>query len=85
MFRSRRGEPILKWTVLSRHLAGTMAGIGCGITRHQRLASKNSDFSFDKTSTDGMMLEDGIGKTSWLDLFIAFKKIIARTNKNASF
>ena len=34
--------------------------------------------TFDKTSTDGMMLEDGISKTSWLDLCIAFKKIIMR-------
>jgi len=37
---------------------------------------KNTEMTFDKTRTDGMMLEDGISKTSWLDLFIAFKKII---------
>lgn len=39
---------------------------------------KNTEMTFDKTSTDGMMLEDGISKTSWLDLCIAFKKIIMR-------
>ena len=39
---------------------------------------KNTELVFDKTNTDGMMLEDGISKTSWLDLFIAFKRIIAR-------
>jgi len=37
----------------------------------------NTELTLDKTTTDGMMLEDGISKTSWLDLFIAFKKIIA--------
>lgn len=37
---------------------------------------KNTELTFDKTNTDGMMLEDGISKTSWLDLFITFKKII---------
>jgi|TARA_R100000008_G_scaffold83939_1_gene70141 5'-3' exonuclease len=37
---------------------------------------RNSELTLDKTSTDGMMLEDGIGKTSWLDLLIVFKKII---------
>tara|TARA_R110000824_G_scaffold150209_4_gene320731 strand:+ start:11830 stop:12801 length:972 start_codon:yes stop_codon:yes gene_type:complete len=36
----------------------------------------NTELTLDKTSTDGMMLEDGIAKTSWLDLFIAFKKIV---------
>ena len=36
---------------------------------------KNSEYTFDKTSTNGMMLEDGIGNISWLDLFIKFKKI----------
>jgi len=37
---------------------------------------KNTELTFDRTTTDGMMLEDGIGKTSWLDLYIMFKKII---------
>ena len=37
---------------------------------------KNSDFSLDKTSTNGMMLEDGIGNISWADLFIAMKRIV---------
>ena len=39
---------------------------------------KNTDLTFDKTGTDGMMLEDGIGKTSWLDLYTTFKRIIIR-------
>ena len=39
---------------------------------------ENTELTFDKTSTDGMMLEDGIGETSWLDLYVAFKRIIAR-------
>ena len=39
---------------------------------------RNTELTLDKTNTDGMMLEDGISKTSWLDLFIAFKKIIVR-------
>ena len=42
---------------------------------------ENSDFSLDKTSTDGMMLQDGLGKTSWSDLFIAFKKICIKNKK----
>ena len=42
---------------------------------------ENSDFSLDKTSTDGMMLQDGFGKTSWSDLFIAFKKICINNKK----
>ena len=37
---------------------------------------RNTTLDFNKTLTDGMMLEDGIGNTSWLDLFITFKKII---------
>jgi len=36
---------------------------------------KNSDFSLDKTSTNGMMLQDGLGKLGWSDLFIALKRI----------
>ena len=47
-----------------------------------RYTTKNTKLTFDKTSTDGMMLEDGIAKTSWLDLFIAFKKIIRTGEKN---
>jgi len=39
---------------------------------------EETELTFNKTSTDGMMLEDGIGKTSWLDLYIAFKKIAAK-------
>ena len=35
---------------------------------------RNTELTFDKTSTDGMMLEDGIGKTSWLDLYATFKR-----------
>jgi len=42
---------------------------------------KNTELTFDKTSTDGMMLEDGISKTSWLDLFVAFKRIILKGKK----
>jgi len=42
---------------------------------------KNTELTFDKTNTDGMMLEDGISKTSWLDLFIAFKKICINNKK----
>ena len=37
---------------------------------------KNTDLDLDKTKTDGMMLEDGISKTSWLDLIIALKRIM---------
>jgi len=37
---------------------------------------RETELTFNKTATNGMMLEDGIGKTSWSDLFIAFKKII---------
>jgi len=36
---------------------------------------RNTDLTLNKTATSGMMLEDGIGKTSWSDLFIAFKRI----------
>ena len=39
---------------------------------------RNTDFSLDKTTTSGMMLEDGIGNTSWIDLFIAFKNIVLK-------
>jgi len=39
---------------------------------------RNTDFSLDKTATHGMMLEDGIGNTSWTDLFIAFKNIVLK-------
>jgi len=42
---------------------------------------RNSELNFNKTATNGMMLEDGISKTSWLDLFIIFKKIIVRKNE----
>ena len=37
---------------------------------------RDTDLTFNKTATNGMMLEDGIGKTSWSDLFITFKRII---------
>tara|TARA_R100001082_G_C4339234_1_gene149322 strand:+ start:80 stop:1054 length:975 start_codon:yes stop_codon:yes gene_type:complete len=37
---------------------------------------RDTDLTFNKTATNGMMLEDGIGKTSWNDLFITFKRII---------
>jgi len=37
---------------------------------------RNSDFTLNKTNTHAMMLEDGIGKTSWNDLFAALKKIV---------
>ena len=30
--------------------------------------------SFNKTATNGMMLEDGIGYTSWSELFILFRR-----------
>ena len=42
---------------------------------------ENTELTFDKTNTDGMMLEDGISKTSWLDLFVAFKRIILKGKK----
>ena len=37
---------------------------------------RDTELTFDKTSTDGMMLEDGISKTSWLDLYTTFKRIV---------
>ena len=37
---------------------------------------RNTTLDFNKTLTNGMMLEDGISNTSWLDLFITFRKII---------
>ena len=42
---------------------------------------RNTELTFDKTSTDGMMLEDGIGKTSWLDLYTTFKRIVLGEKK----
>ena len=37
---------------------------------------RNTELTFNKTATNGMMLEDGIGKTNWNDLYIAFRKIV---------
>jgi len=42
---------------------------------------RNSEFAFNKTLTNGMMLEDGIGNTSWIDLFIAFRRIISSSKQ----
>jgi len=36
---------------------------------------KNTKMTFNKTFTNGMMLQDGFGEISWSDLFIAFKRI----------
>jgi len=41
-----------------------------------KYAIRETELTFNKTATNGMMLEDGIGKTSWNDLFITFKRII---------
>jgi len=37
---------------------------------------RDSHLTFNKTATNGMFLEDGIGKTNWNDLFMAFRKIV---------
>ena len=37
---------------------------------------RDSDLFFNKTATNGMMLEDGIGKTNWNDLYMAFRRIV---------
>ena len=37
---------------------------------------KDTELTFNKTSTNGMMLEDGIGKTNWNDLYTSFRKIV---------
>ena len=39
---------------------------------------RDTELTFNKTLTNGMMLEDGIGKTNWNDLYTAFRKIITR-------
>jgi len=36
---------------------------------------KNAELTFNKTHTNGMMLEDGISKLNWSDLFLTFKKM----------
>jgi len=41
-----------------------------------KYAIRNSESAFNKTSTNGMMLEDGIGNTSWIDLFTTFRRIV---------
>ena len=41
---------------------------------------KETELALNKTLTNGMMLEDGIGKTSWNDLFISFR-LIQQSNK----
>jgi len=40
-----------------------------------RYITKNTDLTFNKTNTNAMMFEDGIGDTNWSDLFVTFKKI----------
>ena len=37
---------------------------------------RDTELTFNKTSTNGMMLEDGIGKTNWNDLYTSFRKIV---------
>ena len=37
---------------------------------------RDTELAFNKTVTNGMMLEDGIGKTNWNDLYTAFRKIV---------
>ena len=37
---------------------------------------RDTELTFNKTATNGMMLEDGIGKTNWNDLYTAFRKIV---------
>ena len=37
---------------------------------------RDTELLFNKTATNGMMLEDGIGKTNWNDLYMAFRKIV---------
>ena len=36
---------------------------------------RDADMTLNKTATQGMMLEDGVSKLNWSDLFLAFKKI----------
>ena len=36
---------------------------------------RNADMTLNKTATQGMMLEDGVSKLNWSDLFLVFKKI----------
>jgi DNA polymerase-1 len=42
---------------------------------------RESVLTFNKTATNGMMLEDGIGKTNWNDLYMAFRKIVTGNKK----
>jgi 5'-3' exonuclease len=37
---------------------------------------REAQLTFNKTSTNGMMLKDGIGKTNWNDLYTSFRKIV---------
>jgi 5'-3' exonuclease len=42
---------------------------------------RNSEAFFNKTATSGMMLEDGIGNTSWSELFILFRRFVLDSKK----
>tara|TARA_R100000152_G_C6768363_1_gene193851 strand:+ start:925 stop:1881 length:957 start_codon:yes stop_codon:yes gene_type:complete len=42
---------------------------------------RDTDLTFNKTATNGMMLEDGIGKTNWNDLYTSFRKIVVGGKK----
>ena len=46
-----------------------------------KYAIKETELTFNKTSTNGMMLEDGIGNTNWNDLYMSFRKIITNSKK----
>ena len=43
---------------------------------------KNSELTFNKTNTNGMMLEDGISKLNWSDLFLTFKKMVLNEKRS---
>ena len=45
---------------------------------------RNSEAYFNKTATNGMMLEDGIGITNWSDLFILFRRYVLDFKKQIS-
>ena len=44
---------------------------------------RDTDLTFNKTATNGMMLEDGIGKTNWNDLYTSFRKIVVGGKETA--
>lgn len=46
-----------------------------------KYAIKETELTLNKTLTNGMMLEDGIGNTIWNDLYIAFRKIIVSSKE----